>query len=81
MIKVTLSQNGKPVYTIKYKNYQEANDASFALKRLSFLETIKVPVDKECVKEGQFTFKNVKNPYYGLDVNIQQKFNQKLKRS
>lgn len=81
MIKVTLSKEKNVVYTIKYKNFQDANAAVFALRRLSTREQIKVPVDKACVKEGQFTYKQVQNPYYGLDVNIQPKFNQQSKRS
>lgn len=81
MIKVTLSKDKKVIYTIKYKNFREANEATFALHRLSILPQIKVPVDKDCVKEGQFTYKQVQNPYYGLTATIVTKPNQQFKKS
>ena len=80
MIKVTLSKDGKPVYTPKYKNFHEANQAAFAYQRLAVLETIKVPVDKDCVKEGQFTFKRISNPYYGMTAEVTTKINQTFKK-
>jgi hypothetical protein len=70
MVKVTISEGRKVINTVMYKNFQEANAAAFAMQRLSVLETIKVPVDKECVKEGQFTFKKIANPYYGKTIEV-----------
>lgn len=70
MVKVTISQGKNVVFTSKYKNFQDANNAVFAMQRLSILRTIKVPVDKDCIKEGQYTFKTVENPYYGKTINI-----------
>lgn len=74
MIKVELysrDRKGKRkalVTKMFYTNFEKANAAVFALKRLSKMDdSIMVPVDRECYKEG-ITSKKVVNPYVGLIV-------------